>query len=161
MSSDPVTYTVEPSSPISPPLLYRIILGTLGALGLFLIIYSWDLGVGSLQRPASGLWVFLVACLIMLSIPGALLVKETFEPFNRERLGRVLTMAGGLVLFAVMYPLLGFFLSGAVSLFIITRWSAEESIRNSLLIAVLTPTALYLMFGVAFHVPLALIPGWL
>lgn len=143
------------------PLLYRLILGALLALGVFLATYAWNLGIGPLQRPASGLWVFIVALGIIIAVPGAFLVKEQFEVFNRDRVIRAVLMAGGLFLFVALYPLLGFVLAGAVSLFTISRWSAEESVRNSLIIAVLTPTVLYLLFGVLFHVSLALLPGWL
>lgn len=160
-TSAPDTDPAGPAAVNGKPLLYRVILGTLGALGLYLIFYSWNLGVGSLQHPASGLWVLIVAALIILALPGALLVRENFESFDRERVVHALVMVGGLVLFVALYPLLGFLLSGAISLFIITRWSAEEGLRNSLLIAALTPTVLYLLFGVAFHVSLDLIPGWL
>lgn len=143
------------------PLLYRIILGALLLLAVFLIFYSWKLGIGSLQRPASGLWVFIVAGLIVIALPGALLVSESFEVFDRDRVVRALVMVGSLFLFVALYPFLGFVLAGAVSVFIISRWSAEESIRNSLVIAILTPVVLYLLFGVAFSVSLDLIPSWL
>lgn len=162
------TATDDAESPFPPnrletrnPFLYWLILGTLAVLAMFLLVYAWNLGIGSFQRPASGLWVFIVAALILIAIPGALLVKESFEVFDRERVIRALVMVGGLFLFVALYPLAGFLVAGAICIFIISRWSAEESIRNSLLIAVLTPTVLYLLFGLAFRVSLDLIPGWL
>lgn len=158
-----VVDTPFPPNPLETrnPLIYRVILAALLALAVFLMIYSWNLGVGSLKNPASGLWVFIVAGLIILSLPVAFMVKEKFEVFDRDRVKRSMIMVAGLILFVVLYPLLGFVLAGAVSLFIISRWSAEESIRSSLIISIATPVVLYLLFGVMFRVSLNLIPGWL
>lgn len=143
------------------PLLYRLILVGLCALGVFLVIYAWNLGVGTLQDPASGLWILIVAGAILVSIPGAWLVKEEFEVFNRERVSRSIIMVGGLILFVLLFPLLGFVGAGAVSLFLITRYSAEETVRTSLIIAIVTPIVLYLLFGVAFSISLDILPAWL
>lgn len=158
----------EVDSPFPPtqlrsgnPLLYRLILGAFFVLSVFLIIYALNMGIGTLQQPASGLWIFIVAGAILISLPGAWLVNEQFEVFNRERVSRAVIMVGSLFLFVVLFPLLGFIAGGAVSLYLITRYSAEESVRVSLILAVVTPVVLYLLFGVAFSVPLNPLPGWL
>lgn len=165
-SSDDSVDEIDSPFPPTPlqsgnPLLYRIILGALLSLGVFLVFYALNLGIGSLRQPASGLWILIVSALIVLSIPAAYFVKEQFEVFNRVGVFRATVMIGGLFLFVILYPLVGFLLAGAICLFIIARWSAGEGLRNSLLIAGLTPTVLYLLFGVAFSVSLDILPSWL
>lgn len=158
----------EPSSPFPPlkleggnPAPYRIIIAVLllGAIGI--AIYAWNLGTGTLRQPGPGLWIFIVAVLIVLAIPAAYLVKEKFEVFELQDVKRAVIMVGGLAAFVALYPLAGFYVAGLVGLIIITRWSAEESWRSTLIISTVTPAVVYLLFGVMFQVALSILPSWM
>lgn len=143
------------------PVPYRIILAVLLVGSISLMIYAWNLGTGSLRQPGPGMWIFIVVGLIFLSLPLAYVVKEKFEVFDREGVRRSMVMVAGLVAFIAVYPLAGFYAAGSVALIIITRWSAEESWRNTFIIALATPAVVYLIFGVAFQVPLSIVPEWM
>lgn len=140
------------------PILYRIVIGVLTIVALFLAVYSWNLGIGSFRKPAPGLWIFVVSLMILVSIPGAILVKEKFEVFNIADVSRSVIMAAGLGAFVLLYPWFGFLIAGAVSLVIITRYSALETWRNTWIIALGTPAVLYVLFGVLFQVSFVPLP---
>lgn len=143
------------------PVPYRIILAVLLVGSVSLMIYAWNLGTGSLRQPGPGMWIFIVAGLIFLSIPFAYVVKEKFEVFDREGVKRSTVMVAGLVVFTVVYPLVGFYVAAVIALIIITRWSAGESWRSTLIIALITPAVVYVIFGVSFQVPLSIVPEWM
>lgn len=164
MTTTPVTpATVDsPHEPLEfeagSPVLYRIVIGLLTLTALFLAVYAWNLGIGSFKRPAPGLWIFVVSIAILVSIPGAILVKEKFEVFNLAVVSRSIIMAAGLGAFVLLYPWFGFLIAGAVSLIVITRYSALETWRNTLIIAIGTPAVLYVLFGVLFQVSFVPLP---
>lgn len=140
------------------PVLYRIVLGLLTVVALFLAVYSWNLGIGSFSRPAPGLWIFVVSVMILVSIPGSIVVKEKFEVFKITDVSRSVIMAAGLGAFVLLYPWFGFLIAGGVSLVIITRYSALETWRNTWIIAIGTPAVLYVLFGVLFQVSFVPLP---
>lgn len=152
------TITLE----IGYPAIYNIVLAVIGVVALGIAVYSvLHHGLGTLSRPRPGMWPFIASVLILLCIPATYRRKEAFEVFNGPRVLHVMWMVVGLLAFCLLYPLVGFILAGIVALIIIARLSAEESWRNTLLIAVITSVVCWLIFGYLFQVPLSPVPAWL
>lgn len=104
------------------------------------------------------MWILALAIVLTLSLPVAWLVHEEFEVAEWPRVGNAMLMAGALLLFVALYPFLDFLLAGFISLVVITRWCAKESWQNTVILSAATPIVLFLLFGVAFSVPLQPLP---
>lgn len=169
------TSTAEMSSPYQPlvdapspggmrsgnPRIFRLVMVTIALAAIFLIIYGLATGTGSLSDPDSGMLLLILGIIILFCTPMAWVRKEVFEVFNTQRVGHAVAMVAGLILFVATYWLFGFYIAGALGLIVITRWSAVESWRNTLLVSLITPAVLYLIFATAFNVAMSLLPGWL
>ncbi|MFV8381540.1 tripartite tricarboxylate transporter TctB family protein [Corynebacterium hindlerae] len=144
------------------PRIALAVLAVIGLGGIALAIYSFFfLGVGSLAQPQAGMFLAVSAIIILISLPAAYLAKDTFEVFNFLRVSRTIMMIVGLCSFVVLMDFAGFIIAGFVSLIIITRYSAQESWRNVLIISILTPIVLWGLFGYLFQVTMPPLPTWL
>ncbi|GGH66300.1 tripartite tricarboxylate transporter TctB family protein [Rothia aerolata] len=143
------------------PRIYIFMMSMTLIVFIALAVYAFNLAVGSFSKPGPGLWILTASVLALLAWPFALKAKEEYERFNRERVDKMLFMLAGLVAFVVLYPFTGFLVAGFISMLIITRFSARESWKVSLILSVLTPVVVYLVFVVAFQVGLSGLPEWM
>lgn len=133
------------------------------AAGLFLAWSSWGLGVGTLARPGSGLWPFALSVALflggLLTLPDAVRFREVPEG-SLSGVPLALALGGGLVVYALLLPRLGFFLLTPVVVLAVMRFVARSRWWVALLSAVLVTVAVYGVFTYALRVPMPLWPSF-
>lgn len=131
------------------------------ALGIGAASGSWQLELGTLHRPAPGLWPFIVSLAIVFSA-AALVVWPGDGPLEAwgRRSPSVLAGIASLAAFVVLFELIGFFIPAMLMLLLWLRVFGRESWRWTAVFAVAGPAALYVIFdrllGVPFPADLAL-----
>lgn len=131
-----------------------VILAVPGLLGIW---DGLDLGLGTPARPGGGLWTAGLGLLLLLFAAVTAVQGHRFEAPERPGLIRMAVMLAGLATFPIMYAFAGFIVAGFVMLLIISRFSARESWRTSLILAIAAPVLVYAGFALALGVNLRLI----
>ena len=134
--------------------LYRLAPAVLLVLGLAAMYGSYELGLGELRAPGSGLWPFLVATLLALTALLLLFIDDPadYEPWTRNALGIVGGLAG-LAVFIVLFEIIGFFIPSILMLLFWLRLFAKEPWRWAVPLAVGGALVFYLLFDMALAVP--------
>ncbi len=135
--------------------------GAIAVIALVVLTQMFSLGLGTLSRPQAGLWPMMVSLIILVAIPFAVLDTSVAETYRMGSMARPVLMAGSLLAFLPLYPLLGFILATFLTVFVITRWVCGEGLRTALIVATATPLLTYLLFGVMFKVAMNPLPSWL
>jgi putative tricarboxylic transport membrane protein len=119
------------------------------AVGIYFAVGSYDLELGSLREPDSGLWPFIVSVLLIVcSIAGMFTADlADIEPFGRLVVRPLLGLVA-LALFVVLFDEVGLLLTGTVVLLIWFRVLARETWLLALTLAVGASTVAYLLFVV-------------
>ncbi|TYP87159.1 tripartite tricarboxylate transporter TctB family protein [Blastococcus xanthinilyticus] len=134
--------------------LYRLAPAVMLVLGLAAMYGSYELGLGELSAPGSGLWPFLVACLLTLTAVLLLFIDDPadYEPWTRSALGIVGGLAG-LAVFIVLFEIIGFVVPAMLMLLFWLRLFAKEPWRLAVPLAVGGALLFYVLFEVALAVP--------
>lgn len=143
------------------PLIYRCVMALILIVLLIVGVSAYKAGLGTFAHPGSGLWIAVATVIALAAWPTAFLIKQEYEVFNWKRIHRVGFMLLGLIAFATLLPWAGFFIASCTALIIITRYSAAETWKNTLLIALLTTILVYGIFGYFFQVGFLLLPSFL
>jgi putative tricarboxylic transport membrane protein len=118
------------------------------AVGICFAVGSYQLDLGTLRQPGSGLWPFVVSIALIVFGVVALFVCDTDdgEPFERSAVRPLLGMAA-LCLFVLLWDEVGLLLTGSVVLLFWFRVLARETWRTSVALAVGASVVAYLLFG--------------
>lgn len=134
--------------------LYRLAPALLLVFGLAAMYGAYQLGLGELGAPGSGLWPFMVASLMTLT---ALLLLFIDDPGDYEQWNRnALRIAGGLLslaVFIVLFEAIGFVIPAILMLLFWLRLFAKEPWRWAVPLALGGALVFYLLFDVALAVP--------
>lgn len=157
----PIEEAITPTPSKSGKMAAWIIAGVIAAAMLYVFISMFGLGLGSFAAPRPGLWPFIVAVAILIALPLALRDKAIPESFEISKMWRPLLTGAALIGVIVLYAPLGFILSTGLATLIVTRYVCGETWKASAVVAIATPVAAYLLFGLAFGVALDPLPTWL
>ncbi len=127
-----------------------------GALGLFGLLGSLDLGVGSASSPGPGTWPGIVSvALVVLAVGLAVAAPRTHDA---ERFGQtswlVLLGLATMVGFALSVGSVGFEVPAALLAFVWLKVLGREGWRTSVVGAVLMTAVFYLIFVAALGTPI-------
>lgn len=138
----------EPPLP-NRPWLNRLPFLITGALGVYILLVSISLGIGTTMSPKPGMWPMMLSVLLIIcSIFGIFVANgEDTEAFG-SRLIRPLLGAMVLALFPLLFPLVGLILTGAIVLFLWFKFLAGETWKTSIILSVCAAFAAYLIFSV-------------
>ena len=129
--------------------------GVLVAIGVGAIVLSIGYGVGTGMRPGPGLWPFLAAVLI-LGATGVVAITDTledYEPWGSESV-RTLVAIASLVVFAVLFTLLGFTVPAVLLMLLWLRMFGQLTWLHAGLLAGGGAVALFMLFDVLLGVPM-------
>lgn len=130
--------------------------GVVAALGLFGLVSSFDLGVGSASSPGPGTWPAVVS--VLLVVLAALLAVAAPRTADAEKFGStswlvalgLATMVG----FALSVGTVGFEIPAALLAFVWLKVLGREGWRTSIVTSVVVTAAFYLIFVVALGTPI-------
>lgn len=130
--------------------------GVVGLLGLFGLITSFDLGVGSASAPGPGTWPGLVSALLLALAVG--LAFTASRTHDAEKFGStswlVLVGLATMVGFATTVGRIGFEIPAALLAFVWLRVLGRETWRTSVVVSLVVTAAFYLIFVVALSTPI-------
>jgi hypothetical protein len=118
-------------------------------IGIYFAVGSYDLDLGSLRNPESGLWPFIVSVLLILCSLGGLLTADRadIEPFGRTIVRPLLGLIV-LCLFVLLFEQVGLLLTGSLVLFFWFKFLARESWLMAVALAVGASVVAYVLFVV-------------
>jgi len=134
-----------------------------GIFGVVVVISSIDNGIGwSSAGVDAGTFPFLTGIIIVLGSlynmgQGALgrgtlaIVRVAVTPSELRRLAGLFVPAA---IFVAVIPIVGMYLASAGYVFAVLAWPKRQSVFRALVIAVVTPLALYVVFERMFQVSL-------
>lgn len=125
------------------------------AVGVVAIILSLGYGLGTGIRPGPGLWPF-IASVIMLGSTAVVAITDTleeYEPWGTETV-RTLVALGSLVVFAVLFTMLGFTVPALLLMLLWLRMFGRMRWWTAVLLAAGGAIALFMLFDVVLGVPL-------
>lgn len=136
---------------------YQVV-GALVALGIGVLgaALSYGYGLGDLRAPGPGLWPFAVSVVIAILSAGLLISGRGLQDSERFTRSSILPLIG-LVTFALLawlMPLIGFEIPSVALCIVWLRWLGGESWRMSIVVAVCTVAAFYLLFLYGLRIPL-------
>lgn len=125
--------------------------------GLAAIFGGYDLGLGMLTEPGSGMWPFIVGVLLVVASVALLVLRPaegTPEAFTRGAWAVVLGIAT-LVGYSVAFPLVGFEIPTAVLIAVWLKLIGRESWVTTAAVSVGATVVLYLLFvlGLGVAIP--------
>ena len=126
------------------------------ALGVFGVIVSVTLGIGSFSAPGAGLWP-LVISLAMVAASAAALLKarqdDDVEAFDRGIVTVGFSVAS-LVIYALLLPVIGFEIPTLLLLFFWIKVLGRERWRTAVTVAVVATAMVYGLFILMLSVPI-------
>ena len=132
----------------------NLVLLVLIFLSVAICVESYRLGMGTFNKPGSGLFPFITGLLI-----GVLSTVRQFSPGEQNRipnvsapLNRMLLMAAALFVYAFLLDKIGFILSTILLIVFFLRVIEAKSWIVTALIAIPTPFCTYLVFKVLLRV---------
>lgn len=127
----------------------------LAAVGVVAIVLSIGYGLGSGTRPGPGLWPF-IAAVLMLGSTVVVAITDTlddYEPWGKESVRTLIALAS-LVVFAVLFTLLGFTVPAMLLMLLWLRMFGRMRWLTAALLAVVGAIALFMLFDVLLGVPM-------
>lgn len=124
------------------------------AVGASAALGAWQLGLGSLSAPGTGLWPFITAA-VVLACGVVLILEDSPEDYEAwtSRSGKVGIAFVALGLFIPLLQVLGIIPAAFLLLSFWIHFLAGEPWRLTLLLAVGGAIGLYLVFGEFLEVP--------
>ncbi|MFH5821263.1 tripartite tricarboxylate transporter TctB family protein [Georgenia sp. AZ-5] len=142
--------------------LAAVAAGAVVAVGAAGTALSWQLGLGRLGDPGSGMWPFVLGVAMTLTGLALLLRARTTtdtERFTRGTVGVVLG-AASLVAFGLLFELVGFEIPTALLLVVWLKVIGSETWRSTAVITLGAVAALHLGFVGALSVNLPHLIAW-
>ncbi|GAA1422709.1 tripartite tricarboxylate transporter TctB family protein [Agrococcus citreus] len=127
----------------------------LAAVGVVAIVLSIGYGLGTGTRPGPGLWPF-IAAVLMLGSTVVVAITDTledYEPWGKESV-RTLVALASLVVFAVLFTLLGFTVPAILLMLLWLRMFGQMRWATAVPLAVVGAVALFMLFDVLLGVPM-------
>lgn len=127
----------------------------LAAVGAVAIVMSIDYGLGTGTRPGPGLWPF-IAAVLMLGATAVVAITDTlddYEAWGTESVRTLLALAS-LIVFGVLFTLLGFTLPAILLMLLWLRMFGQMRWLTAAVTAVVGAVVLFLLFDVALGVPM-------
>jgi putative tricarboxylic transport membrane protein len=123
-------------------------------LGVYALVASYRLSLGQLTNPGPGLWPFMVAMLITVTVAILLVIDDPddYEPWTRG----TATIVAGLVslgVFVALFQAIGFLIPAVLMLLLWLKIFAEEPWKWAVPLAFGGAIGLYLIFVEALGVP--------
>ena len=152
-----VAHDLEEERPPSGGPAYQVVAALVGvALGVTGIVMSLGYGLGSLSEPGAGLWPFATSVLITgLSLLLLLVGRglDDAEAFTRSSL---LPLAGAatFLVMAFLLPVIGFEIPSFLLCLVWLRFLGGETWRSTVVVALVTTVAFYLLFLYGLSIPL-------
>lgn len=102
------------------------------------------------------MWPYVVSGLtFVLSIAAAIARPDIPRLIRRSGLFRVIVYVASFLAFIILYPLIGFILSGMLLCLSLLRLAAKERWLTTILISTIVPVVVYLIFGLFLELPIA------
>lgn len=127
----------------------------LAAVGVVAIILSIGYGLGTGNRPGPGLWPF-IAAVVMLGSTLVVAITDTledYEPWGKESVRTLIALAS-LVVFAVLFTLIGFTVPAVLLMLLWLRMFGRMRWLTAALLAVVGAVSLFMLFDVVLGVPM-------
>jgi putative tricarboxylic transport membrane protein len=126
------------------------------AIGIGGAYLAYGYGLGSLRRPGPGLWPFAVSFLIAALAIMLLVVGRHLDDAEKFTRASLLVLAGGatFVGLGLLLPAIGFEIPAILLGIVWLRFLGGESWRSTIVIAVATTAAFYLLFLYVLKIPL-------
>ena len=124
-------------------------------LGVFAVIYSYTLGLGSPAQPGPGFWPF-IASLAIVGASIALLITERSGEQYEPLTARARFIGYGvvsIVAFILLFQLLGFIIPALLLFIFWLRFLGDESWGMTALLSVLFTAGFYILFDQLLGVP--------
>lgn len=117
-------------------------------LGLGAAVLAHGYGLGSLRRPGPGLWPFAVSILIVALAVVLLVIGRTLDDAEKFTKASFLVLAGGatFVGLGLLMPTIGFEIPAVALCIVWLRFLGGETWRSTIVIALCTTAAFYLLF---------------
>lgn len=105
-------------------------------------------GLGSLRRPGPGLWPFAVSILIVVLAVVLLVIGRTLDDAEKFTRASFLVLAGGATFIGLglLMPTIGFEIPAVALCIVWLRFLGGETWRSTIVIALCTTAAFYLLF---------------
>jgi hypothetical protein len=152
-----VVHELEEDRPPQGGPAYQTVGALVGiAIGVGGAVLAYNYGLGSLHKPGTGLWPFIVSVLIatlsavLLVVGRGLTDSEAFTRSSALPAIGVVTF----IAFGLLMPVTGFEIPALVLCVIWLRFLGGETWRNTIVISVLTTAAFYLLFLYGLQIPL-------
>lgn len=117
-------------------------------LGIGAAVLAHGYGLGSLRRPGPGLWPFAVSILIVALAVVLLVIGRTLDDAEKFTKASFLVLAGGatFVGLGLLMPTIGFEIPAVALCIVWLRFLGGETWRSTIVIALCTTAAFYLLF---------------
>lgn len=118
------------------------------AFGLGAAVLAHGYGLGSLRRPGPGLWPFAVSILIVVLAVVLLVIGRTLDDAEKFTRASFLVLAGGATFIGLglLMPTIGFEIPAVALCIVWLRFLGGETWRSTIVIALCTTAAFYLLF---------------
>jgi putative tricarboxylic transport membrane protein len=138
-----------------------IVSGTFTLFAIFIIAISLGYPPSNHGVPGPGMFPIIIASLIILSALTLFIftlrmpkeMDSAIDLKSKNVLNVYITM-GGLVLYFVLLPLVGFVVTTSIMLILFIKWFSKRAWWKTILISVLFTVAIYLLFGSVLNVPM-------
>lgn len=126
------------------------------AIGLGAAVLAYGYGLGPLRRPGPGLWPFAVAIVIAGLAVVLLAIGRTLDDAEKFTRASFLALAGGATFIGLglLLPTLGFEIPALALCIVWLRFLGGETWRSTIVIALCTTAAFYLLFLYALRISL-------
>jgi len=129
----------------------------LAALGLFIIVVSLIIGFGTLEKPGSGLFPFLVGLLICIQSLIVLFKQKTGSNkplFHKFEMKNLFLMGVTFALWIILMPYLGYLLTTFIVVFSFSKILRLEGWVKPLVLSIGTTALCYLLFDYLLYLDL-------
>jgi hypothetical protein len=125
-------------------------------VGIGAAVLAYGYGLGSLKRPGPGLWPFVVSIVIAGLAIVLLIIARTLDDAEKFTKASFLALAGGATFIglAILMPAIGFEIPAVALCIIWLRFLGGETWRSTIVIALCTTAAFYLLFLYALRISL-------
>lgn len=126
------------------------------ALGVFGVVVSAGLGIGTLSEPGAGIWPLAISLFMIAGSVMALLrakKDDDVEAFDHGILTVALSI-GSLLVYAWLLPIIGFEIPTVLLLFFWIKVLGNEKWRTAITVPIVATVVVYGLFIILFGVPI-------
>jgi len=128
----------------------------LAALGLFIVVVSLTIGFGTLEKPGSGLFPFLVGALVFVQSMTLFFTQKSGEKrlFDRNETKTFFFMIAAFSLWIILMPYLGYVLVTFIVVCAFSKIMKLEGWVKPLILSIITTGLCYLLFDLFMYLDL-------